>query len=166
MGWKDWPYWLKGGLLGLLIGLLSSFLLFKSIKNQVFSIDGKTFVPDYISSMNITHALPNTISWVLLGLLFGIVYDTIQINKNGNWPKWLKGGLVLTIIYFILAGLTFFGGFLFLLFITFPGYLFFGLSGSFRFDGAIEFIPSIILSVIIYFIVGALLGWIYGKIKK
>lgn len=90
-----------------------------------------------------------------------------------NWPYWLKGGIILLIIHSILTLI----GFLFLYDSTDP-------NG----DVALIILPNIIIPLIalnwmhlplifgkwssifyfsiFWFIIGTLIGWIYGKIKS
>lgn len=108
--------------------------------------------------------------------------DNLQI-KSKKLPYWLKGGIITSVIFIIIPIIIILGvflidaifpvpeefgwyGFIGLWFITFPGYLFFGFDGLFRIDGFREIITTFILSLIIYFIIGSIIGWIYGKIKN
>jgi len=88
MGWSDWPYWMKGGVIGFIIGSLA------------------------IVMTNFLGFLFNG-SMALLGLLIGI----------GSWPP-------LTIIF-----------------------------GS-------DYGFILWLTPITYFVYGAIIGWVYGKIKN
>ena len=84
-------------------------------------------------------------------------------------PYWLKGGIII-ILFYILIGIVFsiydfatfddFKGFFTFMYFVGPGSFIFGI------DGPMEFITSFIFTIAIYFIIGAIIGWIYGKIKN
>lgn len=94
---------------------------------------------------------------------------------------WLKGGLILSGLYIFLSAASFLLNEVFELDVTgmffillqAPLYFFYGFLGGRGggfFNGLEAFaLPSIIgytFLVVIYFIVGAILGWLYGKIKS
>jgi len=91
-----------------------------------------------------------------------------------NWPSWLKGGVIGITLYVLIGIFIWFlegkmdaggmrGFFSFIYFLT-PGLFIFG----YNFDGPIVpiYTLSIILSIASYFLVGALIGWIIGKLKS
>ncbi len=101
MGWKDWSYWAKGGVLGIIISLLGSLL---------------AFIIDYFELYNYLNLnfLEKIISVNILGSIG-------QLIPN-DWPI-----SILMILFFIIG----FGG-----------------------------------RILSYFIIGSIIGWIYGKIKS
>jgi len=101
MGWKDWPYWLKGGIiLGSVFSLLSLFL-WAIPYNFINALLG--------NKLELFFGIP-----ALLSMITGLGHIDIGSGKMD-----------------IIAGITF-----------------------------------SLLSFIIYFIPGSLIGWIYGKIKS
>ena len=119
MGWKGY-YWIKGGLIGLVIALLYSISL-REISTEAIII------------------------YTFIGIILGIITKySIMLFEMWKFPYWLKGA-VLPIIY----GLIFV-----FIFIVFGG----GSNGSS--DIFIFLIPLVLCPV------GALIGWIYGKIKS
>ncbi len=99
MGWKDWPTWLKGGVIGLFLGLFIVFAYFVSdVSKSLFGGNSS------ITIMTIIITAPFILIYVFsLGILFS------------NNDSLFRLGLY--------------------------------------------------LSPIIYFIIGAIIGWIVGKIK-
>lgn len=100
MGWKDWSYWLKGGVIALIIQIL--FFLIDSLNGS--------FLDTRIS-------LPLIIIWILMGSL------------NLSFGCYNKGVITLS---------------------NCTSYI----------------IVSFILNLLLYFLVGALIGWIIGKVRK
>ena len=49
MNWKYWPYWVKGGIIGLLVFLIPVFLLFLLVPSSsgcnVSAVDGSSYCP-------------------------------------------------------------------------------------------------------------------------
>lgn len=99
-----------------------------------------------------------------------------------NWSYWLKGGIVAVIISIILLIIPF----LLFLFITVDGYIgtiffyiyFISLRISIFPAFLMRFVQGasdssainvtmliVIISLITWFVIGAIIGWIYGKIK-
>lgn len=103
-----------------------------------------------------------------------------------EWPSWLKGGMVLVIIYIILILLSVFT--LYYDFTTWTSEVMFwtyvaivspteflSLILPIKFPLGIgflggpsdsEMITSLIVLAIFYFFIGSIIGWIYGKIKN
>jgi len=84
-----------------------------------------------------------------------------------NWPYWLKGGLIFEIVLLIQIILTYLcliTGFIHgdaancLVFAISPGLLFTKIV-----DGII--IP-IVVNLVVYFTIGTLIGFLFGKLKK
>jgi len=99
MAWKDWPYWLKGGLIGIVVGIL----------------------------------------WLFMGMFIGNSFKVcISINQSVPPPA-----CNLLIIFYIPA--------------VFLGIL--GLSDQ-------GIVTGIILTAVIYFVLGSIIGLIVSKIKS
>jgi hypothetical protein len=98
-----------------------------------------------------------------------------------NWPYWLKGGIIMDLIIVILA--LFFYWFRFIsidisflvaFLLSMPGtFLISGGTGCFDApcsviisDNGIRMALTITSNVMVYFIIGSIIGLIYGKIKK
>ena len=112
-----------------------------------------------------------------------------------NWPRWLKGGIIFTAIFYIFAILLIifsivtlrnsppstpfdFLGIVFLIMILFllpliifamlfgiaPENIFSGMTPSF--GQIIILILGLLLNTLFIFLVGALIGWFFGKIKS
>jgi len=111
MGWSDWPYWLKGGIIGVTYAVILTIYFFYS--------------PFRLSSIPI------------IGFLFTI------ISYIFNFP------------FILILGLSFYG---------FSFLVLFGVSGL---APDIYFhLEIMITSSILYFIIGSIIGLIYGKIKS
>ena len=110
MSWKDWPYWLRGGLIGLII--------------------------------------PVAI------LIIGIIVIIELLKDGGGFAFNVPAIFVILVLIFILSSPVILVSTIFKIHI---------LSDT-------NFYSSIILSVIIslpiYFIIGAIIGFIYGKFKR
>ena len=88
-----------------------------------------------------------------------------------NWPSWLKGGIIFFFVHLIISIILFifffkgefnFAG-LFALSIDLPLFLF-GCSSS---DGlTFQRFCYPIAGSLFYFLIGAIIGWIYGKLKS
>jgi len=88
MGWKDWPYWLKGGIIGtvlatliiLIVGFIALSICYENcppfIKNSLFIfILPSYFLPGVIADVAI-------IIWnFLIGALIGFIYGKIKSRK-------------------------------------------------------------------------------------
>ena len=91
-----------------------------------------------------------------------------------NWPYWLKGGIIATLIYIIVSVYTLpqlnlptpLGIKQLLGLILFPSYLVYFIIGAFIRVTSTTIILIDIISIPLYFIIGAIIGLIYGKIKK
>jgi len=123
MGFRNWSSWLKGGLIGLVIALIYSFMV------------GKL-------------AIDAIIVYTLIGIILGIITKySIMLFEMWKFPYWLRGGL-LPIVY----GLVF---------IVLN--LFYAALGGMSGDPAeiyLIIIPVILIPI------GALIGFIIGKIKS
>lgn len=93
MGWKNWSYWLKGGIIsgifGLIVGLLALFLrdIFNNSFLQVlnlpsFAISFALCYENLVCS-NIIYVISSFIVLFLLGALIGYTYGKIKNRKSG-----------------------------------------------------------------------------------
>lgn len=80
MGWKNWPYWLKGGIIGLIIGLVG--VLLKIVLSLIFIDD--TGRPGFfsISSTFITSQLLNCLGLLIIGLIIGWIYGKFKLKRG------------------------------------------------------------------------------------
>ena len=150
MGWKNLSYWMKGAILGLGIYLI---------------LNSTLFYFDYITCPRDSGVCGIALAWSLfillllvpLGAIIGKVFGLIKREsvRDSSRHYLLKGGVIGLSIWAILFILTFFvfgeasGAGSALYNLIFWGY------GILRFIS----IPS-------YIIIGTIVGWIYGKIKK
>ena len=88
-----------------------------------------------------------------------------------DWPYWLKGGIIglsLLLLSLLVE---------FLLYLPFSGFgflaLFYGYSAEALISNPTDFeyalylyILPLVTVIVVYFLAGALIGWIYGLIKK
>lgn len=84
IGWKDWPFWLKGGLIGLIVYIIIgiiSYLLSLIPCGEVFA--------DLLKQMLATIYLPSYFDWNL----------AFMISSVARW--FIAGALVSLIIYAI-----------------------------------------------------------------
>ena len=105
MNFKKWPYWVRGGILFTLVGIIAC---------KIFLFDNAPSSP------------PTGIADIAFTLLFAPVV------------------VAATVAFSLGAGST-----VFIPSLTLAGYFI-----------------TILLSLAIYFVLGAILGWLYGKIKK
>ncbi|MBX4211894.1 hypothetical protein KW787_00350 [Candidatus Pacearchaeota archaeon] len=73
MVWKDWPYWLKGGIIFAIIGFVSGCVL---SQNDTFVLSGSSDVV-WIVYM----AISLTIVGFIVGTILGSIYGSIK-NKE------------------------------------------------------------------------------------
>jgi len=108
MGWRDWPYWLKGGVIGLIILIPGALFIFTSI-----------------------------------------------------------GGLILLLLFPILLLLNPIGDYIYQTYrvadVSPTGFVMYSLPNKFM---LIKYIIYFLGVIIYVFLLGALIGWIYGKIKN
>jgi hypothetical protein len=110
-GWKAWPYWLKGGVIGLIIPILSYFLF--------------------------------TLLYIIMILFVSIGFQSSLINS----------------IFVFIGSLLSYGG------NPMAIYLLFNTPGS-NLEGGLLYAVLLPLSCLFYGLIGAIIGWIYGKIKS
>lgn len=184
MGWKNLPYWLKGGIIGVVMGLLIG--IFWAIER--YHKPGPESIQ--IVGVVIQFVYIIILCMVIFGISFGLIGKIIDILKNkNNSPYWLKGGIIGCIIYFVILTLWFFVvapistghigislfdkiiSSIFGIFFFIPAELFkffdwIGISFGGSPESSIAVILFPLISIIIGFIIGALIGFIFGKIKQ
>lgn len=165
MGFREWPGWLKGALIGFVIVLVVSI-----------SFGNLSFLST--SGNKVLNIIIDILVFVFFGSFSGLIYDkVISLDKRG----WFKGGLffglislLASLIYSItqiIPNINYLDASAFLFFVLSPGVL----AGMFSFMGASEitlfesikalFIGAIV-SFVLYFIIGAIIGSIIGAMKK
>ena len=81
MGWKDWPYWVRGGIIGLILDILV-WLLVPSACSDFYRIG-----PAYPTNQPFCYWLVVNGKWVeasiiifILGVLLGWIYSKTKIK--------------------------------------------------------------------------------------
>jgi len=131
MGWSDWPYWLKGGIIGELIGILLTFFYFLGsidwpeilflipIDKILFSkrcVESPSAFCDVIGiiSFSISALIVSLIIGLIVGFIYGKTKNSISQGIIGlkEWfrlkPYWLKGGIIGVIIATLLLIINYF----------------------------------------------------------
>ena len=86
MGWKNLPYWLKGGIIGGISGILLAilgqhFVLIRSASFLALILIYVFPVGHYFSPIIILIGLINFITYMILGALIGYIYGKIKNRK-------------------------------------------------------------------------------------
>lgn len=78
MSWKDWPHWLNGGLLGVLVVFLTFFLLnvFMLIRDLFFG-NGPSSIFYYLGALGATTFQYGIVAFVI-GSLVGWIYGKMK----------------------------------------------------------------------------------------
>lgn len=140
--------WLKGGLIGGIIHLISALILLPNALAQEEA-------PIPLSQQLLNSSIFLTILTFFLIILFLII-----LFKTRRWKRWwLKGGLIGIIIFPMLAIISklFFTGTFF--------YRFFEMIAFFS-AMSLGWTGLIISFPLLGFLIGAFIGWIIGKIKS
>jgi hypothetical protein len=121
MSWKDWPYWLKGGMVGILVLIVLVFLW-----GSVFAImnNGKCGVWDSPSSFGLCYGVP------YMALTLPAFYVG-NIAARAFYSQTDVGEPIPTVLSSLVGSIFFIGG-----------------------------------GVLLWFLVGAIVGLIIGKVKK
>ncbi|MEK6891042.1 MAG: hypothetical protein AABX03_02795 [Nanoarchaeota archaeon] len=81
MGWKSWSYWLKGGIIGLLLPIFFSicmiflFLIGGANKREFLSADGS-------GAMMTVFALFFGIIFMIIGIIIGFIIGKVKSKNN------------------------------------------------------------------------------------
>ena len=139
MGWKDWPYWLKGSIIfTVLYTLIGGYFVFFS------------FIEDFLFLLGF-------LFFLFFGIIFGFYKGKLSFLKTqNNKIYWLIGtytGILVSIILYVLLILPF------VLILLSWG------SQISVWEYFLSVVISFIVSVIVISIIGTIIGWIYGKIK-
>lgn len=102
MGWRKWPYWLRGGIIGILMGLFIFFIapifpnpifalseLFLFLLVILFGISGLCdkipFLRDEICNIeegfSLTQIIILILSWFVIGAIIGLIYGKIMSKR-------------------------------------------------------------------------------------
>ncbi|MFA5259489.1 MAG: hypothetical protein WC979_08675 [Candidatus Pacearchaeota archaeon] len=119
MGWKDWPLWLKGGIISSLIYIVPEIIHFIVVLLLFYHI-GSSFLTLFLILTYLINILINLPTLFFLGL-FGIKSYTLEIHWGtvGDWFSLSTPNLLL-----------------------------------------------IISSILVYFMIGAFIGWLIGRRRK
>ena len=114
--WKQWPYWLRGGVIGGGITLLS-YVLSISCLYFLTSTDSWGleclpfaipwipfwFVPDLtsLSLSSVNYGIIVVAIWFLAGSVIGATWNHIKNRYYATWPYWLQ----VTVKIFVLIGI-------------------------------------------------------------
>jgi len=89
MGWKNWPYWLRGGFIGFLIGLILVLIMFGITPE----FNNYIIYPMYILCQGglectfslfgfVLSVIINLILFFIIGSLIGLVFGKIRSRKT------------------------------------------------------------------------------------
>lgn len=174
MFYKNWQFWmgiaivLAFGLAGFILGSQFSAFEYNRISNAVSYIDGvphKAYGDYALEPAQFSKA---TTMFTVFGLFCGLIVSEI-FRKKVTKSYWLRGGIIFLILFASSAPLIFYldtsaggimSGFGAMLYLIGLGQFAFGI------DGLIQIIPSILFTIIIYFFIGAIMGWFYGVTKN
>ncbi|MBI2449090.1 hypothetical protein HYV49_02220 [Candidatus Pacearchaeota archaeon] len=145
MGWKNWPYWLKGGLVGLVITIM--YFLFGGLPRPL--------IAQGINTVSLSQTL-----WILLifVFLFALIFFIAGFIIKTSWNAGLKGAIIGFETYIIFVAYLFIAETWSSRNAVAQGYNVAGTEGIFT--AWALFILWILIPLF------ALIGWIYGKIKK
>ena len=194
MGWKNWSYKKRYGVIGLIIGIILGIIDFIT---QYFLISGihLRFSPLYyilffvfgyfvdffihgdasLAAAIILGSLMLIVHYFLIGLLIGWIRELIIKKRKGEplginrSQAWVRGGLIgliICIVFILIAFLPFTWKILAPFDIFFYGVILFPIGTKILYQ---QFLSSLfrelLYTLLIYFLIGALIGWIIGKIK-
>lgn len=186
MNWKSWPYWVKGGVIGLVIGFIAQ----SGGKSTFFLLAPYDFLVGWLHpsrglALNPDAVFLNEFAWLVyavLGIVIGFLCHFLTLHKLPsikNWPYWMKGGAIGAITWIIVI-ISFFAclirdtqwGLACLPFgwVAYPAKsLIDFLSGGVVQRPFGNLLPGVFLHVFsfLYFVLPtAVLGWFYGKFKN
>ena len=94
MGWKEWPLWVKGGVIGVVYGLITSFAFsscsgglgcfFLVLPTSILIINFLN-LPEFILNneiwVRLTYIILHTILTVVIGAIIGLIVGKIRQRK-------------------------------------------------------------------------------------
>ena len=173
MNFKKWPYWVRGGLIGVLFS--SIFCIIPKV--IVYDTSGSLFVLDFGSpwGFGLLVAIFISAKFLLLGFIIGaILYPFYRRDCETN--AGLKSAVKKGMYYGALLGLLLSTIGLFLSFnfleqekdpsaFLYPG--FFITIRQSNIGTTTQFLTSaFILNTVFFIVLGLVIGWLYGKIKN
>ena len=96
MGWKDWSYWLRGGIIGLIIGVPGS-LIFLFFLSEIDKSDIIRWGLSGILTLGLIIILVNLILFGIFALMGFIIGKIIEKNLS----KWWIIAVILPLIYLL-----------------------------------------------------------------
>ena len=89
MGWKDWPTWLKGGVIGLIVSIPITLIVFSlSLNCAASSIYGSPSCP--FTSFFVKITLLKVLSFDSIGI-FIFLFPILEITLIGAIIGWIVG---------------------------------------------------------------------------
>jgi len=99
--WKHWPYWLKGGVIGTIFGLLFYTFLGESCNRLSclilsygpgllmvkFLVFISVITPDQFTGSSVFWDTMVVVSWTLLGIIVGLIVSYIKSIKNSKFQN-------------------------------------------------------------------------------
>ncbi len=80
MGWKDLPYWLKGGIIALIIWIIF-FVLAGIVDFQIKGIIPPIIIGGLYNNLTTVVAyIENAIIYLIIGAIVGLIYGKIKKN--------------------------------------------------------------------------------------
>jgi len=171
MGFKDWPYWLKGGTIGAIIYIPILFLIGLLLPSFKLIL---LMIPLEISYILCTNRLCMGtmfyISSIILGALIGsLIGWIVGIKRSTWWLKWGFLGIIFGII-FVLFIFSIPGADYWATFFLYPGFLLGPIIKLLPCSGEECWGWFIVLGILVtlfaFFLVGVLIGWVVKKIKN
>jgi hypothetical protein len=90
MSWKDWPYWVRGGVIGVLVYFILALLVVTYIFSVATSSDDGLaliviFLPGlWLTQKSIFALLINLLSFFIIGAIIGWIIGKIKERKENN----------------------------------------------------------------------------------
>lgn len=81
MNWKNWPYWVKGGIIVVCSGVLIPVLLNKILNYKVYFSLLATTSDSYQTPAVFFILIPE---WFIYGAIFGYLYGKIKNRKQSS----------------------------------------------------------------------------------
>jgi len=179
MAWKNWPAWLKGGIIGVIVSVILYYIpimgysLIAILFEQIHSIITLPWqIIEAIFSWQVLISNSHQylfwgaliINGFLIGLLIGWIIGKIKQEKLSYL---IKGALIGFIIYTIIFPLVIYILSAFWYIYLFPlSWIITPLIYAIRLSDILFNFALIIRDVINGLFIGAIIGWIYGLIKS